>query len=169
MCIRDRVEPCLFHGVDHLGSDEDVPLYGITVTCDSAGPVVAFVSGERRGPSLRVDETDLALLALVVSGDQRVEGLLRVAAGVQKCKSSQAVSQVGVRLRGDRTRSRFGRRNVGADGEELGSDRCLLYTSPGQGHARGEAVPGGLAPADRSEVENRQGDAGHLAGSSGRV
>ena len=57
------------------GPVEDVPLYRVPVARDAACPGVALASGERRSPAVRVDETDLALLALVVSGDESSPGV----------------------------------------------------------------------------------------------
>ena len=53
-------------------------------------------------PPCRVDDAGLALVAAVVGGHQRVQGLLRRAAGAQHREAVGPVGEVGVRLRRDR-------------------------------------------------------------------
>ena len=54
------------HPLDDRPREQDVPLAGEPLAHDVAGPVEAFFPGERGGMPLRIDDPDLALLALRV-------------------------------------------------------------------------------------------------------
>ncbi len=64
------VLPRTLHGLDHLGSGQDVSLDGVPFARYATGPRVALSAGERCGAAVCVHQTDLALLATVITGDE---------------------------------------------------------------------------------------------------
>jgi hypothetical protein len=106
-------------GRHHGRPGQQVALRGIAVARAAAGPVEAAGSGERRAAAGRVDDADLALLALGVGGGQPVDCLLRRRACGEELKAVRPVRDVGKRLRGDRPGLGARPRHDRADRQEL--------------------------------------------------
>ena len=105
--------------VDGLSGDEDVPLRRVAGAGAAAGPVVAARAGEARAAPCRVDDSELAALALVVGLGQPAHDLVGGQSLAQEREPVRAVAGVGVRLGRDGADLRLGPGNDRPDREEL--------------------------------------------------
>src|SRR5436309_710394 len=80
-------------------SREDVPLSREVSADDMSGPREAFFPGVRRGATARVDDADLALRRVLVSGHEPLHDILRCDATLQHREGVAPVRRVRVRLR----------------------------------------------------------------------
>ena len=133
------------HGVHHLRPAQDVALHGIAGPGPAAGPCQAGLARERGGVALRVDQPDLALGAVGISGQQGRSASSAVAPARIRCQPLGTVARVGIGLSGDCSGAGLGPRHDGAHRRELGGDRdapglCLRI----EGHdGEGRHAPGG--------------------------
>src|SRR3954452_10056527 len=107
---------------DDIFTRQDVPLYGEGVAGAPARPLHAVGAGERGRTAVRVDEADLALFAIAVRLEDRVERGVR---GQTARHQSHALgTEVGVRprLRGDGSDTRLRPWHHRADARELRRD-----------------------------------------------
>src|SRR5262249_5610496 len=104
------------HGV---GGDEDVPLRRVPLAGAAARPGHAPGARKAAPSPLRVDDTELALVATLVAGRQSLDALVRRESLREKLEPLRSVARVGVGLGRDGADRRAGPGDDRADSEEL--------------------------------------------------
>ena len=105
--------------VNGVAGDEDVALGRVARSGAAARPGLAFLSGERRRPPLRIHDPDLPALASLIIGEQQLQGLFGALPAREQLQALGPERRVPERLRRERTDPGFRPGHHGADREEL--------------------------------------------------
>jgi len=120
--ITGRVLECQVHLFDHLRSGKDVALNGNPRRRRPTGPLEARVAGKGGTPAPGVDQADLALISIIVAGQEVLERLKRRHSRGQQLQASRPVRGIGQRLRSDSSGAGCGPWDDSPDGRELRGD-----------------------------------------------
>lgn len=120
--IAGRTLECQVHLLHHLRSGQDVALNGNPGRRRPTGPVEARVAGEGGTPAPGVDQADLALISIIIAGQEVLERLESGHSRGQQLQAPRPVSGIGQRLSGDSSGAGCGPRDDCPDGRELRGD-----------------------------------------------